>query len=110
VSGMVWLGEDASITRSNVLDEPEERTERDEAADWLLAFLADGAKPAEDVLRAAKKNGIAEKTLRRARPRRAWNPRRRRTLMGGSRIGGGASRVQMANMRASPAAIWAMWT
>lgn len=51
--------------------DPEERTERDEAADWLIGFLMDsgGEAPYTDIARAARGNGIAERTLKRARTR-----------------------------------------
>jgi hypothetical protein len=46
----------------------EERTERDEAADWLAAYLeVNGPSRAADVKRAARADGIAERTLARAR-------------------------------------------
>ena len=49
----------------------EERSERDEAVDWLTEYLADagGSAPAKDVLRAAAGVGIAKTTLHRARKR-----------------------------------------
>jgi hypothetical protein len=49
----------------------EGRAERDEAAAWLLAYLdgKGGAVPARDVIRAARAEGIPERTLRRVRDR-----------------------------------------
>lgn len=49
----------------------DDRTERDEAVDWLLAFLthAGGSARAADVLKAARADGISERTLHRARKR-----------------------------------------
>ena len=45
----------------------DERTERDEAADWLTGYLTDngGEARAADVFRAAKADHIAERTLKR---------------------------------------------
>ncbi|GAA2791470.1 AAA family ATPase [Saccharopolyspora taberi] len=49
----------------------EERSERNEAAEWLVSYLADngGSAKAADVFKAAKADGIAEATLKRARKR-----------------------------------------
>ncbi len=48
--------------------DPEERTERTEAADWLRDYLeARGTVPSADVKRDAKRENIAERTLQRAR-------------------------------------------
>lgn len=44
----------------------EERTERDEAIEWLRGELADGPIASNKILRSARHTGIAEKTLRRA--------------------------------------------
>jgi AAA domain len=45
----------------------EERSAVEEAADFLCDFLAEGEKPAKEVVREAKKAGISEITLKRAR-------------------------------------------
>jgi hypothetical protein len=52
-------------------DATEGRAERDEAATWLLAYLdgKGGMAPARDVIRAARAEGIPERTLRRVRDR-----------------------------------------
>jgi hypothetical protein len=47
----------------------EERSALDEAAAFLTDFLVDGDCPANEVKAAARKAGIAERTLERARPR-----------------------------------------
>jgi predicted nucleic acid-binding Zn ribbon protein len=49
--------------------DPEERTERDEAAAWLIGYLTDhgGEARAGDVFKAGRPNGHAERTLKRAR-------------------------------------------
>ncbi|MBX7269770.1 AAA family ATPase [Micromonospora sp. Llam7] len=49
----------------------EDRTERDECADWLKAYLISqgGEAAREDVLKAARAAGFAEATLKRARTR-----------------------------------------
>jgi hypothetical protein len=51
------------------VDDADERTERDDAADWLREELAAGPVAAVDLLRAARAVGIAERTLRRAKAR-----------------------------------------
>lgn len=68
------IGEtDASV--GELLDQQsgnaEDRSERDEAAQWLQDFLMDrgGAAPAADCMKAARADGIAEATLKRARKR-----------------------------------------
>lgn len=43
------------------------RTERDDAAEWLLDYLADGPKPYEEIERAVKDAGMAMGTVRRAK-------------------------------------------
>jgi AAA domain len=71
-SGVVWLGE-VEIDSHGLLagaGDPEERTERDEAGDFLDELLKAGDVAADDVLAEAKKAGIAEKTLRRAKRQR----------------------------------------
>jgi AAA domain len=49
----------------------DERAERDEAAEWLRGYLADqgGEAAFADLIRAARSDGHAERTLRRARSR-----------------------------------------
>lgn len=60
-------------------DDGDERTERDEAADWLTKYLTDqgGEAPAKDVIKAARADGIAERTLKRARQRAGITSERR---------------------------------
>jgi hypothetical protein len=60
----VWDSEAVLIGADDIGDD--EGTPRDEAKQWLLAKLGDGAKPAKWILNQAKADGIAEKTLRRA--------------------------------------------
>ena len=57
---------------------PEERSERDEAAAWLTGYLTDngGEARAADVFKAARKDGHAERTLKRARTRAGVTSRR----------------------------------
>ncbi|MFI0465318.1 hypothetical protein ACH347_14675 [Saccharopolyspora sp. 5N102] len=66
-------------TDQNVIDllnqhtgSAEERSERNEAAEWLMSYLADngGSAKVADIFKAAKADGIAEATLeQRARKR-----------------------------------------
>ena len=44
----------------------EERTERTDAAEWLMDYLREGPVPSAQVYRDAKKDGHAERTIRRA--------------------------------------------
>jgi len=54
-------------------EDSEERSERDEAADWLRAYLADERRGGEatfsEIRKAARADGLAERTLQRARAR-----------------------------------------
>lgn len=61
---------DSSHTASALLAVPgddDERSERNETADWLRDELAAGPVAAKEILRAARDAGIAERTLRRAK-------------------------------------------
>jgi Bifunctional DNA primase/polymerase, N-terminal/AAA domain len=68
-SGIEWLGDVPMDARQLLAgpDDPEARTEQDEAADFLRSYLAHGAQPSDDVKKAAAREGIAERTLQRAR-------------------------------------------
>ncbi|WP_100501941.1 AAA family ATPase [Geodermatophilus chilensis] len=61
----------ASLLRGPVDDE--DRTERDEAADWLLGYLTDngGTAARKDIVKAARAAGYSEATLKRAKDRAA---------------------------------------
>jgi hypothetical protein len=54
---------------SEAATDPAERSERAEAADWLVDYLttAGGSAPRAEVAKAAREDGIAERTLKRAR-------------------------------------------
>jgi hypothetical protein len=65
-----WDDEPAKYGANDLLEmasDDGDRTERDEAGEWLLDFLAGGPKPAIDVIKEARKAGHAEKTLKRAK-------------------------------------------
>lgn len=68
-AGVVVLGEEHGLDPNAILSIPdaEERTARDEAADWLLDVLSDGPLPAKTVKRMAADADIAVRTLQRAR-------------------------------------------
>jgi hypothetical protein len=71
-SRVVWLGE-VEISATGLLagsEDPDARSERDEAGEFLDEMLAEGDVDADAVLAQAKKNGIAERTLRRAKRQR----------------------------------------
>jgi putative DNA primase/helicase len=68
-----WLGL-STATASTLLaahERDDERTERDEAAEWLIDYLTDngGEAKAGDVIKAAVGDGISRATLDRARKR-----------------------------------------
>ncbi|MGI8700370.1 MAG: AAA family ATPase [Nocardioidaceae bacterium] len=73
VGRVEWLGEtDAQATdHLGRRDDPDDRTERDEAVDWLLDYLDrnGGEAGAGDAIKAAARDGIARTTLTRARQR-----------------------------------------
>ena len=60
---VAWLGEAEGITAADVLadHEPEDRTARDEAAEWLVDYLEEhgGAVPAGGCISTAKKDQVA---------------------------------------------------
>ena len=60
-------GADAEITPDDVIADHETRTARDEAVEWLCDLLSDGPVAAKDVQRQAREDGIAERTLKRAK-------------------------------------------
>jgi hypothetical protein len=71
---LVFTGEtDRSVDDilSTAGEATDSRAERDEAVSWLVAYLQGhgGEAPARDVLKAARADGIAERTLYRARTR-----------------------------------------
>jgi AAA domain len=73
VARVVWDDAPVSIDAAGLLavatGDQEERSALEEASDWLRELLELGPKPAAEVLRDARRDGIAEKTLRRARSR-----------------------------------------
>ncbi len=80
VGALRFVGE-ADRTVGDILQETAlgiDRGERDEAADWLVGYLTDheGEARASEILKAARADGIAERTLRRARSRAGVESRR----------------------------------
>lgn len=73
VARVVWLGESSHRADSLLASTAhgDEKTERDEAVEWLTNYLADegGVAKAGDVIKAAARDGIAKTTLTRARQR-----------------------------------------
>lgn len=68
---IIWEGS-ADYTAEQLLSgpgSPEERRERDEAAEFILAYLADGPQPATDVKKAGNEAGFNDRALDRARSR-----------------------------------------
>lgn len=65
----LWAAESPLIAEDLLRPQPtdEERSAVDEAQDWLREILADGPQPTNEIMKAAKKAGIAEITLRRAK-------------------------------------------
>jgi hypothetical protein len=80
VAHIVWVGEcprsAGDLLRTD--QDTEDHTDRDEAAEWLTDYLIDqgGAAPAAEVMKAARADGIAERTLKRARHRAGVSSRR----------------------------------
>jgi AAA domain len=71
VGRLRFLGE-SDRTVSDILgdrSDPDERSDRDEAVEWLCGYLKaqDGEAKRDDIVKAAKADGIAERTLGRAR-------------------------------------------
>lgn len=68
-AGVIVLGEEHGLDPNAILSIPdaEERTARDEAADWLREVLTDGPLPAKTVKRMAADADISPRTLQRAR-------------------------------------------
>ena len=64
-----WLGE-SEVTASSVMAQSADPVEREEASEaelWLSDLLATGSMAATDVYRDGKKDGYAERTLKRAK-------------------------------------------
>lgn len=69
-SRLRFLGEcEASTTELLGAADEDQRTELDEACDWLAGELEGGKRKSEEVSRGARAVGISEPTLRRARKR-----------------------------------------
>lgn len=83
-----WLGE-VDVEASEVLrsaSSEEDRSERDEAAEWLSSFLTErgGEASRGDVVKAARAAGFSDSTLKRARSKAGVKYRRRRERQGPS--------------------------
>jgi hypothetical protein len=68
-AALVWDGF-TDHKANDLLDQPasdEERSAHDDAVDFLVSYLANGAQRSTDIKNAARKEGIAERTLHRAR-------------------------------------------
>jgi 5S rRNA maturation endonuclease (ribonuclease M5) len=74
-------------TEDDVSESAEDKERRQsqvaEAVDWLTSYLNDGEKPAKEVITAAKADGIAQRTLDRAKPRAGVVARREGFADGG---------------------------
>jgi hypothetical protein len=73
VPRLVWIGDAEQSARDFFVEtaevaEPSDRTERDEAGDWLESYLAakGGRAPRQDVLKAARASRFSERTIKRA--------------------------------------------
>ncbi len=75
---VVHLGEAPAVTARNALQsaDPEERTARDEARDWLIDLLAVEPMSSEEVKAKATKAGFAWRTVRRAKDEAGVESRR----------------------------------
>jgi hypothetical protein len=99
-AALAWTGESGiSAAELLVSVDPDDRSERDEAADFLEEYLAHGPRPANDVLGAARRAGHRERTLRRAKASRRVVAEPVRDAEGRLVSGPGGSRmIQAANM------------
>jgi hypothetical protein len=82
-----YVGESTMTARDLVSEKHEtqhgtEHGSKDEAAEWLQAFLAEGEREAEAVIKAADKVGISKRTLDRAK-KRAGAASRKSAFSGG---------------------------
>ncbi|MEM9892934.1 MAG: AAA family ATPase [Actinomycetota bacterium] len=70
-AAVVIVGEEDGHHPDNLLDQsaPEDRTQLEEAIDWLRSLLAHKPQPRADIKRLAKEEGVTDKTLRTARER-----------------------------------------
>lgn len=69
-AAVAWLGEAHGVDPNTIIciENAEERTEREEAADWLRDLLEDGQRcPCKEIERLASEAGISRATLHRAR-------------------------------------------
>lgn len=69
-SRIVWDSEPVNLTADQALEaggQDDERTERDDAADWLRDLLGDGPTPAKEIQAQAKEAGYSWSTVRRAK-------------------------------------------
>jgi hypothetical protein len=80
---IAWESEPTDHKAADLLSGPvddDEQTERDDAADWLCNYLTDsergGTAERRQIVQAAKKDGIALRTLERARRRAGVNSER----------------------------------
>ncbi|GJL56891.1 MAG: hypothetical protein NPIRA02_40230 [Nitrospirales bacterium] len=68
--GIVWKGDVEGVTPESMLTskkDPEEQSALEFAEEWLKDFLDECDRAAEDVLKAARRIGISERTLNRAK-------------------------------------------
>jgi RecA-family ATPase len=70
--GFKWLGENEDITPDDIMNfksakKKDDTSKVDEAADFLLDILSDGAVPTAEVLELAEESVISKRTLERAR-------------------------------------------
>jgi len=68
-SGIVWMGEATGVNSRDLLAGPtdEDRSAREEAADWLVDLLGAEPVPSNEVKTKAEKAGLAWATVRRAK-------------------------------------------
>ena len=65
------------LAEAEAAGDPEERSATDEAEEWLRDLLKAGAVKAGDAQKAARRDGITDKVLRRARENLGIKPRKR---------------------------------
>lgn len=68
-AAVAWSNDPVERSVDEVLAASRPKRERDEAAEWLKDFLADGSKPSTEVYDAAQAAGHAKRTIERAKGR-----------------------------------------
>jgi len=85
---VAWEPNPVELSADDALSQDSDRTERDDAADFLREVLAAGSVKAKEVFKQAREAGISERTLRRAQRALGVKPTRAGYGGGGSWVWG----------------------